>query len=328
MGIRTIIPAVAAEKWRHLAMTTTRLETPSHALTLNARRTNGQRGSQTSRCRRAAGTASLRGAHVLGLWCRSLVPIVDQFVRAASGKVDVAFWRRIYMPVDAYGGDVITGWITRLYPYIEVEGKVDTPNPMLELAIDEPKHRTSKKQRMYNGPGIRSDAVPMSVSRATVRIIDPMSREIKAVALVAGVTAVVQADDGALRPIAGWHLENARAQMGDVIERILAEHQVVRPSSGEPRRFLSGSAEVMELYSQIETATLFKGPRAWHLRSPREHQRVHLTRAAEWSLDRIADLPSGMSLCSAMGDYAGTVYWVVSARSAQGCGIGRYPRHA
>jgi Domain of unknown function (DUF4419) len=247
----------------------------------------------------------------LGFWCRSLVPIVDQFVRAASGKADVAFWRRIYMPVDAYGGDVITGWITRLYPYIKVGGKVDTPNPMLELAIDEPKNRTSKKQRTYSGPGISGDTVPASVSRVTVRIVDLMAREIKAVALVAGVTAVVQDGDGSLRPIAGWHLEDARVQMGDVVERILAEHHVVRPDPDEQRRFLGGPAEVLELYSQIEAATLFKGPRAWQLRSPREHQWVHVAPAGRWSFHRIADLPAGMSLCFATGDYTGPVYWVL-----------------
>ncbi|MFC5104803.1 DUF4419 domain-containing protein [Kibdelosporangium philippinense] len=51
-------------------------------------------------------------------WCRSLRPITDQFVRAASGTVDLAFWKRIYNPADAYGGQVINGWIPRLYPYL------------------------------------------------------------------------------------------------------------------------------------------------------------------------------------------------------------------
>ncbi|MFD0856394.1 DUF4419 domain-containing protein [Actinomadura adrarensis] len=41
-------------------------------------------------------------------WCRSLVPITDQFVRAAAGDADTAFWQRIYNPADAYGGEVIT----------------------------------------------------------------------------------------------------------------------------------------------------------------------------------------------------------------------------
>jgi hypothetical protein len=43
----------------------------------------------------------------LATWCGSLAPIADQFVRAAAGDVDVGFWRRIYNPADAYGGEVI-----------------------------------------------------------------------------------------------------------------------------------------------------------------------------------------------------------------------------
>lgn len=46
----------------------------------------------------------------LALWCQSLVPIIDQFVRAAAGDIDVNIWRRIYNPIDAYGGEIITGW--------------------------------------------------------------------------------------------------------------------------------------------------------------------------------------------------------------------------
>ncbi|ONH23317.1 DUF4419 domain-containing protein [Pseudofrankia asymbiotica] len=46
----------------------------------------------------------------LETWCQSLAPIADQFVCAAAGDVDTAFWRRIYNPIDAYGGEMITGW--------------------------------------------------------------------------------------------------------------------------------------------------------------------------------------------------------------------------
>ena len=65
----------------------------------------------------------------LETWCRSLVPITDQFVRAAAGDVDTAFWQRIYNPVDAYGGEVITGWITRLYPYLSAAGVLSSLTP-------------------------------------------------------------------------------------------------------------------------------------------------------------------------------------------------------
>lgn len=44
-------------------------------------------------------------------------------------------WRKIRERVDAYGGERITGWAARFYPYLETQGTVSTPNPLLELPI-------------------------------------------------------------------------------------------------------------------------------------------------------------------------------------------------
>ncbi len=247
----------------------------------------------------------------LGFWCRSLVPIADQLVRAANGDVDTAFWRRIYNPVDAYGGELITGWITRLYPYVKRDATVDTRNPMLDLPIDEPRLLTTATQRAYSGPGIRSDSIPATVSRVTVHIVDQATREQRAVALVAGVTAVAQDADGALRPIAGWHLEDTTAQVGEVVERILAEHEVVLANPEDEHRFLSGPAEVMALFSRIETATLFAGARSWRLRRPREQDYVQIDRARAFDIQRIVDLPLGRSLCAATRRGQNQTHWVV-----------------
>ena len=53
----------------------------------------------------------------LDWWITPLSPILDQFVDAASGKVDVDFWRGIYKQNDDSGGPYITGWIVTLFPY-------------------------------------------------------------------------------------------------------------------------------------------------------------------------------------------------------------------
>lgn len=246
----------------------------------------------------------------LAFWCRSLAPIIDQFVRAAAGDVDVSFWRRIYNPADAYGGEIITGWVTRLYPYVKQGGTLDARNPMLDLPIDEPKHRTSKSNTHYRGPGLRSDSVPAAVSRVTVHIVDQIAREQKSVALVGGVTAVAQDEDGALRPITGWHLEHATPSMSELVERIAAEHHVVRATPDERSRFVGGPAEVVELFSQIESATLFEGDRTWKLRAPRDQQGVHVERGGQFSIRRIADLANGRSVCAAFRHDTGETHWI------------------
>ena len=232
-------------------------------------------------------------------WCRSLRPITEHFARAASGDVDRAFWQRIYNPSDAYGGEVVTGWITRLYPYLSNGLTVATQNPMLDLPIDEPKQRTVKGKTTYDGPGIRSDSVPATLSRAPLRFIDHATQTVGIVDLVAGVVAVAQDPRGALCPISGWHVERGELRMADVIDRIVAEHESTPPDPANTHRNygMQGSAEVVELFSRLERATLFAGARRWDLELPID---VRFEERSQWYFRRVARLGDGTSLCSAM----------------------------
>ena len=45
---------------------------------------------------------------------------------------------RRMVPVDAYGGEIVTGWITRFYPYLQGGGTYDHPNHMLDLRLSDP----------------------------------------------------------------------------------------------------------------------------------------------------------------------------------------------
>jgi hypothetical protein len=51
-------------------------------------------------------------------WVQRLRPIFDELVHTAEGRPSPEFWRAIYKPKEAYGGDAITGWIADLFPYI------------------------------------------------------------------------------------------------------------------------------------------------------------------------------------------------------------------
>jgi hypothetical protein len=52
-------------------------------------------------------------------WVRALLPVLDQFVKAASGAFDRAFWRSIYKTHEESGGPYATGWINVLFPYLD-----------------------------------------------------------------------------------------------------------------------------------------------------------------------------------------------------------------
>lgn len=240
----------------------------------------------------------------LQTWCRSLAPIADQFVRAAAGDVDTAFWRRIYSPIDAYGGEVITGWAARLYPYLTGEGVVTESNPLLELPIDEPRDATLDGA-IYRGPGVRSDRVPATLSRVIVNINDQVERDNRPVALHAGLVGVAQDDDGALRPVAGWHLTLAAVEIDDVIDRIVRDHDATPP---EPVYWFEACADVVALYRRIGSARLFGG--AWQLRPVSDHRKVWRGPHKE-SIVTIIDLEDGRSIGAINDADTQTTRWVV-----------------
>lgn len=252
-------------------------------------------------------------------WRRSLTPIADQFVRAAEGDADIDFWRRIYSPVDAYGGDVITGWAARLYPYLSEDGMVDRPNPLLALPIGEPRDVTVWGVQSYQGPGVRSDGVPATLSRVVVNVNDQVSGENRAVALHAGLVGVAQDDDGALRPIAGWYLAPAAVEIEDVIDRIISEHDTEPPRVERPFHVVD---DLVALYRRIGRATLFDG--AWRLRPVDDH-RTAWRGPDHMPIVTVIDLADGRSIAAALDAAAQTAHWVV-CRVEPGTGAAGSPK--
>ncbi len=53
----------------------------------------------------------------LGDWIKELIPILDQFVLAAKGKVDKEFWQSIYKIKEDCVDIFVTGWIMKFFPY-------------------------------------------------------------------------------------------------------------------------------------------------------------------------------------------------------------------
>lgn len=241
----------------------------------------------------------------LETWCRSLAPITDQFVRAAAGHVDLPFWRRIYNPVDAYGGEVITGWAARLYPYLAIGGAVDQPNPLLELPINEPRDMTTEDEPFYRGPGIRSDSAPATLSSVTVNVNDQAAGDNRAVALNAGLVGVAQHEDGSLQPVAGWYLAPAMVQIDDVIDQIIRDHDANPP---QPDRPLFDIADLVAVYRRVGSATLFDG--GWRLRPAVEHREVWRGED-QCPLLGIIDLADGRSIAAAIDFTTQTGHWVL-----------------
>ncbi|MFC5004986.1 DUF4419 domain-containing protein [Dactylosporangium cerinum] len=244
----------------------------------------------------------------LQTWCRSLAPIADEFVRAAEGAPDREFWQRIYNPVDAYGGEVITGWIARCYPYLTVTA-TDRPNPLLQLPIGEPRGVTVRPGDLYSGPGVRSDLVPATLSRVAVTVNDRVAGDNRVVALHGGLVGVAQDADGALRPVAGWYVAPAAIEIEDVLDRLVREHETTPPV--DDRRH--GPADLIALYSRIGSATLFDG--RWRLLPARDRQLVD-DDFTEWFTETLIDLDDGRSIAAVVDLVTQATYWVVCRLAA------------
>ncbi len=70
----------------------------------------------------------------LDWWLADLLPLCDQFVRASRGDVDPDHWRGICKLRESYGGDIINGWVARLFPYLRasIDGPCNRRNPIFE----------------------------------------------------------------------------------------------------------------------------------------------------------------------------------------------------
>jgi hypothetical protein len=145
----------------------------------------------------------------LGWWVSRLRPILDEFVLTASGHPTLEFWKAIYKPAHAYGGDVATGWITDLFPYLgDAPGRHRNHVFRHErrewaLTVDEGVS-TSQFFSPLASKGVQPASFPSGLSSVPVRVRLQDGSGCK-VDLVAGFFAVRQNPlDFALSPIIGW----------------------------------------------------------------------------------------------------------------------------
>ena len=170
----------------------------------------------------------------LGWWLQALRPILDQFVAAAAGDVNTAFWHDLYQhhaPDNSYGGpyDRMSGWIGALLPYTSY-GK----NPL--IVGETSAYRLSVKWIQFDPfPGTRYAAKPveppvtrypdlglhyecpvairnfsLAVSRVPVEWTFRGGEASRDLSFIAGLIATEQDEQTmALRPSIGWAVTDA-----------------------------------------------------------------------------------------------------------------------
>jgi hypothetical protein len=145
-------------------------------------------------------------------WLSSLRPILDQFVRAADGDIDLEYWQNIYKLKKAYGWDRINGWIARLIPYIRhyQTGSFTVANSLLnEPFVIEPEVEPEKTPYsiFFSVPGLISTSLPSGLSLVPFKFKEG-SRS-KNMQLVGGFVGIEQVGENqTIRPKLGWAVRN------------------------------------------------------------------------------------------------------------------------
>ncbi|APU88843.1 conserved hypothetical protein [Virus Rctr197k] len=120
----------------------------------------------------------------LGWWTDHLLPVLDQFVKAAKRKPEADFWRRAYRETGGSGGPFIDGWVNAFFPYL---GNRRNENVAWADA---------------KGWGPTPDAYPSGLSG--VPMLWYCFNETFNMQLIGGLVGVEQRDDGTVTPAFGW----------------------------------------------------------------------------------------------------------------------------
>ncbi|MCE9668943.1 DUF4419 domain-containing protein [Myxococcus stipitatus] len=231
----------------------------------------------------------------LSWWTSSLVPILDEFIRASEGNPDRGFWTELYKPRQAYGWDQMSGWVMRLFPYVAEGGRFNKRNPLLGQSHAELMRFAETRGDEDEVPGVPLKDVPAGLSNVSLHVAyEDGARETWS--LEAGVLAAAVDDTGALVPRAGVVARKVvGASVAALVERLSSGHAVTHATRASPYR---GPAELNALYDRVVSAKLFPGTNPWHLRPVEEHTEVVLLLGGKFptSVTCIVDLPDGSVL--------------------------------
>lgn len=154
--------------------------------------------------------AALFGEFGLEKWCRALDPILGQFVAAAQGRAETAFWQSFFRYHSGSGPSVMTGWITVLFPYLRDRAQKLYPNPYFEdwerrLRIDD---KQSWQIRFDDPQCVGMDSIPPCVTSVPLKVTwETFERGTveQKMRLVGGLMGVSQRPTNlTLQPECGW----------------------------------------------------------------------------------------------------------------------------
>jgi hypothetical protein len=200
----------------------------------------------------------------LAWWTDRLLPIGDALLATAEGQPPLAFWQSIYKPKASYGGEVITGWLADLFPYIQhpVTRAPTVRNPILN----------TPRAALTVAQGIAPHHLPAGLSQAPFTL--HLDRAELALELIAGFLGVhQQPDSGRVQAEIGWAVR-AQPAWTNLLTKLGQVHETCPPVDwSQVRRVPELPKALIELLQQFDGATLFAASEhPWHIRPLRAYR--------------------------------------------------------
>jgi hypothetical protein len=177
----------------------------------------------------------------LDWWLAHLLPICGQFVRASRGDVDRNHWQNVCKLRQEYGGDVINGWVAKLFPYLRAftNGPCNRRNPIFET-----------------GEGFTTRDAPPGLSRVPFTWRNARTGRVRPMEAIGGLLGISQDPQTlALRPKVGWAVREAE-KMDVLLARLAAEHRTF-PGGQIEKKETSLRPDLARFYHQTDGAELF-----------------------------------------------------------------------
>lgn len=180
-------------------------------------------------------------------WTEDLLPVLDQFVAAASGSPDVKFWKSVCNLHGASGmwSGFVSGWVQCFFPYLN-NGRQNSGISQWRKNYEEGQGDETERYnkgdlrcrgfqapRPTAGYGTKLDMIPSGLSQAPVKYIDVPSRKSYSMTFNGGLVAVVQSKTTrTLMPVSGWAVLDHDAPASLVAAQLTAAQSAEGEGSG------------------------------------------------------------------------------------------------
>ncbi|MEL6493841.1 MAG: DUF4419 domain-containing protein [Cyanobacteria bacterium J06623_7] len=195
-------------------------------------------------------------------WTNRLLPICDALIATAQGNPSLEFWQHIYKPKEVYGGDVITGWLADLFPYLK-DGITHNPTQKNNI-LSIPRAEITVRD------GINLKSLPVGLSETSFILKE--SGDKKELKLIGGFIGIQQDEQGCLTPEIGWGVKEPD-RITQLINRLAAgKSSKLAPDWSEKTFFHEFPKEIIQLSEKLAGTTLYADTdQYWYLRTPSEY---------------------------------------------------------